>query len=93
MLHHFADNIDPNLQDSMLVVSTLDWALAEFVRLYHTVSANEVQGIVESLVTRSAPVVQDFAGFLKLLNPGLSAGAVSSSSFTSAARRGQLFRA
>jgi len=71
---HLADNIDPNLQDSTLVVSILDWVLAEFVRLYHTVPANEAQSIVESLVTRRAPVVQDFAGFLKILNPGLLAG-------------------
>jgi hypothetical protein len=71
---HLADNIDPNLQDSSLVVYTLDWVLAEFVRLHHTVPANEAQSIVESLVTRRAPVVQDFAGFLKILNPNLQAG-------------------
>lgn len=71
---HLADNIDPNLQDSSLVVYSLDWVLAEFVRMYHTVPANEAQSIVESLVTRRAPVVQDFAGFLKVLNPDLFAG-------------------
>lgn len=71
---HLADNIDPNLQDSTLVISILDWVLAEFVRLHHTVSANEAQSIVQSLVTRRAPVVQDFAGFLKVLNPVLAAG-------------------
>lgn len=71
---HLADNIDPNLQDSTLVISVLDWVLAEFVRLYHTVPANEAQRIVQSLVTRRAPVVQDFGGYLKILNPKLIAG-------------------
>jgi len=70
---HLADNIDPNLQDATLVISTLDWILAEFVRLHHNVSANEAQKLVEELVTRLAPVVQDFDGFLKLLNPRLGA--------------------
>jgi hypothetical protein len=70
---HLADSIDPNLQDATLVVSTLDWILAEFVRLHHNVSANEAQKLVEELVTRVAPVVQDFDGFLKLLNPKLGA--------------------
>jgi hypothetical protein len=70
---HLADGIDPNTQDATLVVSVLDWVLAEFVRLYHTVSANEAQRIVESLVTRRAPAVQEFGGFLKILNPGLQA--------------------
>jgi hypothetical protein len=70
---HLADGIDPNLQDSIMVASVLDWVLAEFVRLHHGVSPNEAQGIVESLVTRRAPAVQDFAGFLKVLNPKLPA--------------------
>jgi hypothetical protein len=34
---HLADDIDPNLQDATLVISNIDWALAEFVRLYHDV--------------------------------------------------------
>ncbi len=70
---HLADGIDPNLQDATLVVVAVDWILAEFVRLYHNVSADEAQRIVESLVTRLAPVVQDFNGFLKVLKPGLGA--------------------
>lgn len=70
---HLADGIDPNKQDATLVISNIDWVLAEFVRLYHTVSPNEAQLIVESLVTRKAPAVQDFKGFLKVLNPKLRA--------------------
>lgn len=70
---HLADGIDPNLQDGTLVVSVVDWVLAEFIRLYHQVSANEAREMVEDLVTRAAPVVQDFAGDLKVLRPGLKA--------------------
>src|SRR5262245_20866053 len=36
---HLADGIDPNIQDATLVISNLDWILAEFVRLYHNVQA------------------------------------------------------
>lgn len=70
---HLADGIDPNLQDATLVVSILDWVLAEFLRLYHTVSADEAKALVDAIVTRSAPLVQDFRGFLKILNPTLGA--------------------
>jgi hypothetical protein len=70
---HLGDGIDPNVQDATLVVSTLDWILAEFVRLHHNVSADKAQNLVEELVTRVAPVIQDFDGFLKLLNPKLGA--------------------
>jgi hypothetical protein len=70
---HLGDGIDPNLQDATLVISNLDWVLAEFVRLYHDVDADEAQRIVDGLVARAVPAVQDFNGFLKVLKPGLQA--------------------
>jgi hypothetical protein len=70
---HLADGIDPNVQDATLVVGVIDWVLAEFVRLFHNVSADEAQHTVEDLVTRKAPIIQDFDGFLKVLNPRLRA--------------------
>jgi hypothetical protein len=71
---HLADGIDPNVQDSTLVAALIDWVLAEFIRLYHSVSANEAQRIVEDIVSRKAPVVQEFGDFLKVLRRDLSAG-------------------
>jgi hypothetical protein len=71
---HLGDGIDPNVQDATLVAGTLDWVLAEFLRLFHNVAPDEAQTIVEALVTRRAPVIEDFDGFLKVLNPDLSAG-------------------
>jgi hypothetical protein len=70
---HLAEGIDANLQDATLVVSVLDWVLAEFVRLYHGVPANEAQKIVDGLVARKVPAIQDFDGFLKVLKPDLKA--------------------
>ncbi len=70
---HLADGIDPNLQDATLVVSALDWGLAEFIRLYHSVSPNDAKAMVEDIVARTAPIVQDFGGALKVLKPGLGA--------------------
>jgi len=70
---HLGDGIDPNLQDATLVATVLDWVLAELVRLYHSVSANEAQAIVETIVTRKVPAVEEFDGFLKALNPRLAA--------------------
>jgi hypothetical protein len=68
---HLADGIDPNLQDATLVIAVIDWILAEFIRIYHNVTANDASAIVKGIVTRVAPVVQDFNGFLKILNPTL----------------------
>lgn len=71
---HLADGIDPNMQDATLVSTTADWVVAEFVRLHHNVIADEVQRIVDELVSRVAPIIEDFDGFLKLQNPKLGAG-------------------
>lgn len=66
---HLADGIDPNSQDATFVVAACDWVLAELVRLYHSVSPQEAQNIVNNIVERKSLVVQDFDGFLKTLNP------------------------
>lgn len=71
---HLNDGIDPNVQDSALVASTCDWVLAELVRLRHGADPRAAAMLVEDLVTRRAPAVQDFDGFLKVLDASLSAG-------------------
>jgi hypothetical protein len=70
---HLADGIDPNLQDATLVIGTLDWVLAELVRLFHGVSADEAKKIISDLVVKRVPAVQEIDGFLKVLNPKLQA--------------------
>jgi hypothetical protein len=70
---HLGDGIDPNLQDATLVAATIDWVLAELVRLHHAVSPNVAHGMVEHIVTRQTPVVEDFDGFLKVLRTDLGA--------------------
>lgn len=59
---HLGDGIDPNLQDATLVVSNMDWVLAELVRLHHGVSADAAQRIIEDLVTKEVPAVQEIDG-------------------------------
>lgn len=68
---HLADGIDPNLQDSSLVIGIIDWVLAEFLRLFHVVSADEAQRLVDSIVSRTAPAIENINGFLKVLRPTL----------------------
>jgi hypothetical protein len=71
---HLNDGIDANIQDSTLVAATCDWIMAELVRLHHNVPPAEATSIVHDLVQRKAPLVQDFDGYLKVLDPTLPAG-------------------
>jgi hypothetical protein len=59
---HLADQIDPNLQDATLVIANMDWVVAEFVRLAHNVSADKAQAIIENLVTKEVPAVEEIDG-------------------------------
>lgn len=59
---HLGDGIDPNMQDATLVVGTLDWMMAELVRVFHTVSPDEAHAIITDLITREVPVVEEIDG-------------------------------
>lgn len=64
---HLSDGIDPNFQDASIVVSVLGWVLAELVRLFHSVSANDAQAMIDALVSREVPLIQVFDGRPRLL--------------------------
>jgi hypothetical protein len=59
---HLGDGIDPNLQDATLVVNNMDWVMAELVRIYHGVDANEAQAAIENLVSKDVPAVEEIDG-------------------------------
>jgi hypothetical protein len=65
---HLADGIDPNMQDATLVVHNMDWILAELVRIYHTVSADDAYALIIDLVSKEVPMIQVFDGFPRLLD-------------------------
>jgi hypothetical protein len=56
------------------VIGVISWVLAEFVRLYHGVSAKEAQRIVDDLSVRRAPVIQEFGDYPRILRADLRAG-------------------
>lgn len=64
--------INPNLMDATFVVSTCDWIVAELIRLYHTDDSNKTQRIIDSIIERKVPIVEEFGNDLKVLNPNLS---------------------
>src|SRR6188768_2117645 len=68
---HLADGISANEQDAALVLSNCSWVLSEFIRLHHNLSATVTHRIIEELVQRVAPSIQEFGDFLKTLKPKL----------------------
>ncbi len=64
---HLADGIDPNQQDATLVIRTMEWVLAELVRLFHNVAPKMAHGIIAELVSKEVPLIQVFDGFPRVL--------------------------
>jgi hypothetical protein len=64
--------INPNLMDATFVVSACDWIMAEFIRLYHTEDLDEAQRVINSVVERKVPIIEEFGDDLKVLNPNIS---------------------
>lgn len=69
---HVGGDVSPNSSDSTFVIATCDWIMAELIRLYYTSSLEEAQKLVNSIAERKVPIIQDFSGYLKVLNPKLS---------------------
>ena len=65
---HVGGEVNPNEQDSLLVVHSADWIMAEIVRKFHSVSISEANKIVKSILELKIPIINDFDGFLKILN-------------------------
>lgn len=64
---HLRDGIDPNIQDASLVVANMSWVMAELVRHFHNVSPADAQRLIEKLVNREVPMIQEFDGFPRIL--------------------------
>lgn len=68
---HVGGDVDPNHMDALFVVSAADWILAELVRLFHNISVNEADAIVEALISKKVSVVWEVAGKKRILDPRL----------------------
>lgn len=71
---HLAGDVDHNRVDAMTIVHLADWVVCELIRVYHGLSLEEAQELVDSLAQRQLPVVWEVAGKRRVLRAGLSKG-------------------
>jgi hypothetical protein len=71
---HLPGPISANQSDAELLLAITKWILAEFLRLFHASSHQEAQAVIDTMVRRHVPVVEDFEGTLRIVtraNPSL----------------------
>lgn len=60
---HLKGGIDPNLMDATFIVGVVDWILAELIRLYHNISAQDAQALIVGVVTKQLPLIEEVDGY------------------------------
>lgn len=70
---HIGGDVKPNRMDATLVVEMSRWILAELVRVFHGVTIEQAQIVVDGLVERMVPLIWELPeGRIRILNPKLS---------------------
>lgn len=68
---HTGGDVDPNHMDATAVVAICNWVMAELVRVFHCLSVDEAQALIESLTERRMPLVWQGDGMKRVLDPTL----------------------
>lgn len=69
---HIGGDVDANQIDLKSAVQLSDWIICEIIRIYHKLSLEEAQAIVDSVQSRLVPEVWEVGGKKRVLQPGLS---------------------
>jgi hypothetical protein len=68
---HVGGDVDPNHMDSVAVLSMCNWIMAEMVRVFHGLTVNEAQAVVDLLVEVRIPVIWTDGNVKRVLRPKL----------------------
>lgn len=71
---HVGGDVDPNFLDATAVYSMASWILAELVRIFHNVSVQDAQKIVDILIERKNPLIWKIGEVRRVLDTTLSKG-------------------
>lgn len=69
---HIGGDVDANEIDCKTVLRVCDWVMCELIRIYHGVSLEQAQALVDAISTRSLPEVWQVGGKKRVLRKGLS---------------------
>jgi hypothetical protein len=70
---HVGGDVDANSIDIAAMTKIADWIICELIRIYHGLSLEEAQDIVDGLAVRQLPVIWEVAGKKRVLTEGLAA--------------------
>src|SRR5262249_44099963 len=69
---HVGGDVNPNVMDATAVYNIASWILAELVRIYHGVSTEEAQEVVNLLVERKISLIWEVEDIKRVLDPKMA---------------------
>ncbi len=70
---HVGGDVDANQIDLAAMMRAADWIMCELIRVFHSLSLEEAQDVLDSLAEREIPDIWEVAGRKRVLRPELSA--------------------
>lgn len=70
---HVGGDVDANRIDSATLTRIADWVVCELIRVYHTLSLEDAQDLVDGLAQRETPDIWEVGGKKRVLRDGLNA--------------------
>jgi hypothetical protein len=70
---HVGGDVDANQMDAEAVQGMASWITAELVRVFHGVSTQEAQEVVDALIERKTPAIWEVGQVKRILVAGMSA--------------------
>jgi hypothetical protein len=68
---HVGGDVDANYMDATFVLHAAQWVMAELVRLFHNTDVDTATEVVNSLVSRTVPLIWQVNGVRRVLKPGM----------------------
>jgi hypothetical protein len=69
---HVGGDVDPNHMDSVWVLASVKWVMAELVRIFHNVDVVTATATVEALTTRTIPSIWEVGRQRRVLHHDMS---------------------
>lgn len=69
---HVGGDVEANEIDAATVVRVCDWIMCELIRIYHSMSLEEAQAIVDAVSEKNIPDIWEIAGKKRVLRRGLN---------------------
>jgi hypothetical protein len=69
---HEGGDVDANEIDAATAVRIADWCISEMIRVVHSISLEEAQGLLDAIAEREVPQVWSIANTRRVLDPSLT---------------------